>query len=119
VQQNHIGQKRFSVAKLLRHRPLQTLGTVVVSRARPITLLVEMQFIFLARPSLLVVAVMLLMSVIESAGPRASDCSDASAFAASGESADGSSTGRADAHPLRSVDATLMLNILAMRTVTG
>ena len=78
-----------------------------------------MQFIFLARPSLLVVPVMLLMRVIESAGPRASDCSDASAFAASCESADGSSTGRADAHPLRSVDATLMLNILAMRTVTG
>jgi len=36
---------------------------------------------------------MLLMSVIEGAGPRASDCSDARVFP-SGESADGSATGR-------------------------
>jgi hypothetical protein len=54
-----------------------------------------MEFIFLTRPSLLVVPVMLLMSVIESAGPQASDCSDASAFAGAGESV----TGRANAHP--------------------
>src|SRR5579864_2971987 len=67
----------------------------------------------------LIMPVVLLMRVIERAGPGTSDGADASAFASSGQCADRCSASRTNAHALCRVYVTFVPNVLLIGAVVS